>query len=71
MGMSMGYVTVDHPVEESYATLERALELGVNHLDTSDFYGWGENEKLLCKLQLFLDTGITTFQDSEPPLQRK
>lgn len=32
---------------ESIATIRRALELGVNFLDTGDFYGMGHNEELI------------------------
>jgi aryl-alcohol dehydrogenase-like predicted oxidoreductase len=45
MGMSEFYGAIDEP--ESIATIHRALDLGVNFLDTSDMYGIGENEKLL------------------------
>ncbi|MFY1672181.1 aldo/keto reductase [Plantactinospora sp. WMMB334] len=45
MGMSMAYGTRDD--EESVRTLHRALDLGVNHLDTADMYGRGHNEELL------------------------
>jgi aryl-alcohol dehydrogenase-like predicted oxidoreductase len=45
MGMSEFYGTGDEA--ESQATLARALELGINHFDTSDLYGKGENERLL------------------------
>jgi aryl-alcohol dehydrogenase-like predicted oxidoreductase len=31
------------------ATLHRAAEIGVTHLDTSDLYGFGKNEELLAK----------------------
>src|SRR5260370_42498742 len=27
--------------------IHRAIELGVDHLDSSDMYGWGQNEELL------------------------
>ncbi|HJU17321.1 MAG TPA: aldo/keto reductase [Stellaceae bacterium] len=29
------------------ALVQRAIDLGVNHLDSSDMYGWGHNEELL------------------------
>ena len=45
MGMSMAYGPADDA--ESIRTLNRALDLGVNHLDTSDAYGAGANERLL------------------------
>lgn len=45
MGMSEFYGHGDEA--ESQATLARAVELGINHLDTSDLYGKGENERLL------------------------
>ncbi|GAA4446889.1 aldo/keto reductase [Phytohabitans houttuyneae] len=45
MGMSMAYGPADDA--ESTRVLHRALDLGVNHLDTSDAYGAGANERLL------------------------
>ena len=33
----------------SIAVVHRALDLGVNFLDSSDMYGWGHNEELLGK----------------------
>ncbi|MBT1091809.1 aldo/keto reductase [Streptomyces chartreusis] len=45
MGMSFAYGPSD--ADESRATLERALELGVTLYDTADAYGAGENEKFL------------------------
>ncbi len=32
---------------ESTAVIERALDLGVNFIDSSDMYGWGHNEELI------------------------
>jgi aryl-alcohol dehydrogenase-like predicted oxidoreductase len=31
------------------ALIQRALDLGVDHFDSSDMYGWGQNEELLGK----------------------
>src|ERR1700720_3858089 len=33
--------------EAGIALIHRAIELGVDHFDSSDMYGWGQNEKLL------------------------
>lgn len=51
MGMSYAYGTAqDFNVTESLATLELALELGINFWDTADMYGQGANEILLSKI---------------------
>ncbi|UTH74914.1 aldo/keto reductase [Chromobacterium sp. IIBBL 290-4] len=48
MGMSAFYGA--HDDAESLATLDMALDLGVNLLDTADMYGPYTNEQLLAKL---------------------
>lgn len=45
MGMSGAYGASDE--KESIATIERALELGHNFLDTADYYLAGHNEELI------------------------
>ena len=45
MGMSEFYGESDE--SESLATIARALEIGVNFLDTADMYGKGANERLV------------------------
>ncbi len=47
MGMSEFYGATDEV--ESIATIHRALDLGVNFLDTADMYGFGANEILVGK----------------------
>jgi aryl-alcohol dehydrogenase-like predicted oxidoreductase len=48
MGMSFAYGERDDA--ESTRTLHRALDLGVDHLDTADIYGLGHNEELVGKV---------------------
>lgn len=48
MGMSHAYGTFDD--EESIATLNKALDLGINFWDTADMYGQGRNEELVSKV---------------------
>ena len=45
MGMSEFYGATDDA--ESIATIHRALDLGMNFLDTADVYGRGQNEELV------------------------
>lgn len=45
MGMSEFYGASDDA--ESLATLQAAIDLGVQHFDTADTYGFGHNEQLL------------------------
>jgi aryl-alcohol dehydrogenase-like predicted oxidoreductase len=45
MGMSAFYGTTDE--EESTATIHRAIEIGVNFLDTAEIYGPYKNEELI------------------------
>ena len=47
MGMSEFYGQGND--EESTATIHRALDLGINFIDTADVYGFGRNEELVGK----------------------
>jgi aryl-alcohol dehydrogenase-like predicted oxidoreductase len=45
MSLSGVYGTSDD--EAGVRLIQRAVELGVDHFDSSDMYGWGQNEELL------------------------
>jgi aryl-alcohol dehydrogenase-like predicted oxidoreductase len=47
MGLSGTYGPADDG--ESIKLIHKAIDLGVNHLDSSDMYGWGHNEELIGK----------------------
>ncbi len=67
MGMSDFYG--ERNDEESAATILRALDLGVTHLDTADMYGVGDNEELIGKTikgrrdEVFLATKFGNVRD--------
>lgn len=48
--MSMSHAYGEPNDEESIATLNLALELGINFWDTADVYGNGKNEELISKV---------------------
>jgi aryl-alcohol dehydrogenase-like predicted oxidoreductase len=45
--MSLSGVYGDADDKASEALIQHALDLGVNHLDSSDMYGWGHNEEVV------------------------
>src|SRR5262249_33387503 len=45
--MSMSGVYGKGDDAQSVDVVRRALDLGINHVDSSDMYGWGHNEELL------------------------
>lgn len=86
MGMSFAYGSAqDFNETESLATLELALDLGINFWDTADMYGQGANEILLSKIlatkrdKVFLATKFgfrykedgTTYFDGSPKYMKQ
>lgn len=71
MGMSQFYGERDD--RESAATILRALDLGVNFIDTADVYGVGHNEQLVGSTirerrgEVFLATKLSHVRTQEDP----
>ncbi len=74
MGMSEFYGPGDDA--ESIATIHRALELGITHLDTADMYGMGANERLVGRAiagrrdEVVLATKFGIVRDPDHPRNR-
>ena len=74
MGMSEFYGA--HDEKESLATIDRALELGINYLDTSDIYGPHTNELLVGEAikrrreKFFVATKFGILRDPANPALR-
>jgi len=71
MGMSFAYGPTDD--KESLATLEKALDLGINFWDTADMYANGANEELISKVlvpnrnKVFIATKLGSVLKMELP----
>ena len=73
--MSMSHAYTGRDDKESAATLSRALDIGINFWDTADFYGNGENEKLISRVlapnrdKVFIATKFGFRATPENPFQ--
>src|SRR5246500_1531337 len=68
MSLSGVYGTSDD--EAGVRLIHRAIELGIDHFDSSDMYGWGQNEELLGRALKGRRSGIviaTKFGHTQRP----
>lgn len=71
--MSLSGVYGDADDAQSVALVRAAVDLGVTHLDSSDMYGWGHNERVLgqalkgIRQQVFLATKFGQTQNPGGP----
>lgn len=71
--MSLSGVYGDADDAQSVALVRDAVDLGVTHLDSSDMYGWGHNERVLgqalkgIRQQVFLATKFGQTQNPGGP----
>lgn len=76
MGMSEFYGSTDE--QQSEEVLNRAIELGVDHFDTADVYGFGHNEELVGRVlnasgkrdSLVIATKCGIVRDKDDPAKR-
>jgi aryl-alcohol dehydrogenase-like predicted oxidoreductase len=76
MAMSGYYLDPSSSEAESIRTIQRALELGVTHIDTAEIYGPYANEELLGKAfegkrdQVVIATKFGWHMENHPPQPR-
>src|SRR5699024_12824876 len=45
--LTLGCMSIPNDEKQAHSMIDQALSYGINHLDTTDLYGFGHNEEMI------------------------